>query len=306
MPETPREPLDVDLRGLTRRYGVRRGVEAVTLAVPRGSLFGFLGPNGAGKTTVIRVILGFLRPTEGTARAMGLDCWRESHKVKAQVGSIPGDLRLWPWLNGHSALKLFSRIRGVDMVKGGRRLAEQLDLDLGVRVRAMSRGMRQKLGLILALAHDPGLLVLDEPTTALDPLMQDRLREILHARAAAGRTVFFSSHTLSEVEAICQRVAIVRQGRIVADSTLDELKRQAGHDVEIVFRAGAGAAAPPAGLTLSRRSPDRWAGEHRGPLEPLLSFLAGVPVEDVTIRKPDLEQLFRRYYDAPGGEGAGG
>ncbi len=284
---------------LTRRYGARRGVENVSLSIPEGSLYGFLGPNGAGKTTTIRVLLGFLRATSGSAHILGHDCWRRGHTVRAQVGAIPGDLRLWPWFTGLSALRLFGRIRGLNLLSRGRQLADELELDLSVRVRAMSRGTRQKLGLILALAHDPRILILDEPTTGLDPLIQDRLRAILKRLTSAGHTVFFSSHTLAEVEAICDRVAIVRQGRIVADSTLADLQRQAGHEVTIAFKPGAPLPAPPDFLKIDESSPRYWKGRICGEVAPLLSFLAAAPVDDVTISRPDLEALFRRFYESP-------
>src|SRR5262249_26093722 len=176
---------------LTRRYGRRRGVERVSLTVPEGVLFGFLGPNGAGKTTTIRVLLGFLRPSSGAARIFGRDCWRESKAIKRDVGYLPGDLRLPPWMTGASALSIFGAVRGQVLTRAGRELAERFDLDLSVKVREMSRGMRQKLGLILALAHEPRLLVLDEPTSALDPLMQQTLHELLRQLAATGHTIFF-------------------------------------------------------------------------------------------------------------------
>jgi ABC-2 type transport system ATP-binding protein len=290
----------IHVEGLTRRYGARRGVENVHLSIPQGALYGFLGPNGAGKTTTIRVLLGFLRATTGSARIFGLDCWRDSARIKAEVGAIPGDLRLWPWMNGHSALRLFGTIRRRDLGERGRALAEELELDLGVKVRAMSRGMRQKLGLILALAHEPRVLVLDEPTTALDPLMQDRLRGMLRRMARAGHTVFFSNHTLGEVEDLCERVAIVRKGRIVADSTVEDLRRSAGHDVVMMWRDGEGARSVPAMLTLHERTDRRWAGKFMGEhVAPLLAFFAehASALDDVSITRPDLETLFMRYYD---------
>jgi ABC-2 type transport system ATP-binding protein len=293
----------IEIEGLTRTYGSRRGIQDVNLRIPEGSLYGFLGPNGAGKTTTIRVLLGFLRATSGSARVLGLDCWRQSELVKAQVGAIPGDLRLWSWLTGRSALSLFGSIRGVDIRANGMKLAEALELDMSARVRAMSRGMRQKLGLILALSHRPKVLVLDEPTTALDPLMQERLRGILRAVAREGSTVFFSSHTLGEVETLCDRVAIVRQGRIVADSTLTDLQKEAGLDVTIEWAATlegrlASAGDAPEGLVIEERTEMKWKGRFRGPVQPLLRHLGGVPVADITIARPDLESLFRRYYDA--------
>src|SRR5207247_1315609 len=152
----------IQLDNLTRRYGRRRGVESLSFSVGEGALFGFLGPNGAGKTTTIRVLLGFLRPTSGAAKIFGLDCWRDSKAIKRDIGYLPGDLRLPAWMDGANALSIFGAVRGRDLAGAGRELAEKFDLDLRVKVRDMSRGMRQKLGLILALAHSPRLLVLDE------------------------------------------------------------------------------------------------------------------------------------------------
>jgi ABC-2 type transport system ATP-binding protein len=282
---------------LTRRYGARRGIEDVSLNVPQGALYGFLGPNGAGKTTTIRVLLGLMRPTSGTARVLGLDAWKKSRDVKAQLGYIPGDLRLYPWLNGKTAVSLFGRIRGIDMTAKAKELAEMFDLDLSVKVRRMSRGMRQKLGLVLSLAPAPRLLILDEPTSALDPLMQDRLQDYLQLVASKGTTVFFSSHTLGEVERLCERVAIVREGKIVADDTLDALKRKAGHEVEVQW-AGDGSRGVDVlpGLVLSTRSDVVWRGMYHGEIGALTAWLGGKQVEDVMIRRPDLETLFRKYY----------
>jgi ABC-2 type transport system ATP-binding protein len=289
----------IQTQQLTRLYGHRRGISDVNLAIEAGSLYGFLGPNGAGKTTTIRVLLGFLRPSFGEARIFGRDCWRESALIKEQVGYVPGDLRLWPWLTGHSALSLFSRIRGREMRSEGQRLAEVFELDLSVKVRSMSRGMRQKLGLILAMAHRPKLLVLDEPSSALDPLMQDRFRELLREAAGRGSTVFFSSHTLSEVEALCERVAIVKSGRIVADSTLESLRKQARQEVSISWADGVGERIErPRFLRLRSATADSWTGyiEDQS-LRDFIEFLRGKPVSDLRITRPDLETIFRRYYD---------
>lgn len=300
----------IHVADLTRTYGSRRGIQSVNLSISEGSLYGFLGPNGAGKTTTIRVLLGFLRATSGHARVFGLDAWKMSHRIKAEVGAIPGDLRLWPWLTGMSALKLFGRVRQRDLIPKGKSLADELELDLKVRVRAMSRGMRQKLGLILALAHEPRLLILDEPTTGLDPLMQDRLREILRRMAKRGHTVFFSSHTLGEVESLCDRVAIVREGRIVADDTLVALQRAAGHEITIAWKLPnhslhrgevveeLAPSHPPAFLRLTEQTATRWVGALQGPVSQLLDYLARKPVEDLTIARPDLESLFRRFYQS--------
>ncbi len=284
---------------LTRSYGARRGIEGLDLSVPAGSLFGFLGPNGSGKTTAIRVLLGFLRPTSGRARVLGMDPWRDSPRIKAEVGYLPGDLRLYPWLTGAAALRLFGAIRRRDLEREGRELAERFDLDLEVKAREMSRGTRQKLGLVLAMAHRPRLLVLDEPTSSLDPLMQDRLRRHLRALAAAGHTVFFSSHTLAEVDDLCDRVAILREGRLVEEAALEELRRRSPREVILRWKSGGEAACdPPPFLEVVDRSGGTWTGLLRGSSAELVRWAAPRPIEDLSIGQPDLEVLFRRYYEA--------
>ena len=283
---------------LTRRYGSRRGIEALNLLVPEGSLFGFLGPNGAGKTTTIRVLLGFLRPTTGAATILDRDCWRDSPSIKADVGYLPGDLRLYPWMNGEAALAIFGAARRCDLKREGHHLSERFALDLAVKVRQMSRGMRQKLGLILAMAHRPELLILDEPSSSLDPLMQEALREHLQDLARQGHTIFFSSHSLDEIERLCDRVAIVRDGRLVADETLEALRRRAGHEVSIRF-ADANVAQqlqPPPILVVHRREGSHWEASLQGSVEELIRWLAPQAIGDLTIGRPDLESLFRRYY----------
>ena len=283
---------------LRRTYGERVGVDSIDLRVGSGTIFGFLGPNGAGKTTTIRILLGFLRPSGGSAQVLGLDCWRDSHRIKRDVGYLPSDLRLYDWMTAESALSVVGRVRGMELSKAGLALAERFELEPDVRVRAMSRGTRQKLGIVLALAHEPRLLVLDEPTSGLDPLMQDELARALRERAAAGCTVFFSSHTLSEVESICDRVAIVRRGRIVEDEGLEELRRRALRTVELRFASAEACARaePPAVLTSVTRGERSWRGELDGPAGVLREWLARQEVEDFSVSPPDLEALFRGFY----------
>jgi ABC-2 type transport system ATP-binding protein len=269
-------------------------------------LFGFLGPNGAGKTTTIRVMLGLLRPTLGAARIFDLDCWRDTKAIKCDVGYLPGDLRLPSWMTGESALAIFGAVRGRDIAVAGRALAGRFDLDMKVKVREMSRGMRQKLGLILAMAHAPRLLVLDEPTSSLDPLMQQVLHQLLRDHATAGHTVFFSSHSLGEVDQLCERVAILRDGALVADESLATLRERAGHDVVVRWQdeSYASRVQPPPFLKLTRRDGAVWQGILEGPPGPLVDFLAGKPVEELTIGRPDLESLFRRFYEQEPREGS--
>ncbi len=281
--------------GLTKRYGRVSALCDLDLCVPAGRLFGFLGPNGAGKTTALRLLLGLLRASGGRAEVLGRDAWREGPELRRAVGYLPGDVRFYDWMTGAEVLRFLDRTRGGGALRERQRLTEQFALDLRKRIRDYSRGMKQKLGLIAALMHRPQLLILDEPTTALDPLVRETLAEELRAAVAEGRTVLFSSHTLAEVEALCDEVAILRAGRLVEQERVEVLRRRALRHVEVTFRDGHLATPPPA-LDVSRRSPGHLAGVWRGPVGPLLAWLAQVPVEDVTLAPPDLEDLFLAYY----------
>jgi len=287
----------IEIRELSRYYGRHIGVENISFSVPEASLFGFLGPNGAGKTTAIRVLLGFLRPSSGLASIFGYDCWRDSSRIKQDVGYLPGDLRLYSRMTGLQSLELFGAIRRRNVKREGSELAQRFRLDLGVRVRNMSRGMRQKLGLILTMAHRPRLLVLDEPTASLDPLMQDELRNQLRTLARAGHTVFFSSHTLSEVEQLCDRVAILREGQLVVDATLEDLRRRSRREVTVRWRdASAAGQTPPPCLELRESDGRNWSCLLMGDVRELVHWVAGQPIADLHIGWPDLEALFREYY----------
>ncbi len=285
-------------QGLTKRYGRRIGIERLSLSVPEANLFGFLGPNGAGKTTTIRLLLGLLKPDEGDARIFRLNCWRDSHRIKSEVGYLPGDLHLYPWLTCTIALRIFGGTRGRDLTAVGGAVAQDFELDPNVPVRAMSRGMRQKLGIVLALAHRPRLLVLDEPTASLDPLMQIKLYEHLRELASAGHTVLFSSHTLSEVEQLCDRVAILRRGRLVADEALDDLRARARRSVTIRWKKATGPkdSSPPPFLDVHEYRDMEWHASLTGPVMELVRWSARQPIEDLTIARPDLSTLFRQYY----------
>jgi ABC-2 type transport system ATP-binding protein len=294
----------ISTQRLTKRYGRRVGIESIDLDVPSGALFGFLGPNGSGKTTTIRTLLGFLRPSTGAAQIFGLDCWTAGRLIRRDVGYLPGDLRLYPGWTARTALSVCSAIRRLDARAAGDRLAERLGLDPGVAVRRMSRGMRQKLGLILALAHDPRLLVLDEPTSSLDPLVQDQVLLLLRELASAGRTVFFSSHSLGEVERLCDRVAIVREGKLVADESLANLRARAPRQVLIRWAEGTDTARiePAPGLELSRSDRHCWEGSLRGPVPGFLRWAHDKPLADLALGEPDLARLFRDYYERRAGE----
>ena len=246
----------LDVQSLTKSYGPNRGVRDVTFDVAEGEVFGFLGPNGAGKTTTIRLIMGFLRPDSGHATVAGLDCWKDSVAVKRLVGYLPGEMALDPGLTGGQLLEYFANLRNratpgtVDPAYVAR-LVERFGLDPSRKFRQYSHGNKQKVGLIQAFMHRPRLLLLDEPTSGLDPLNQQEFARLVGETRAEGRTVFLSSHILSEVEALCDRVAIIREGQLVHVGTLASLRASPDASLEQSFlrlyAAGtdSAAAAPP-------------------------------------------------------------
>lgn len=277
-------------------------MQTLSLDVPQGSVYGFLGPNGAGKTTTIRVLLGFLRPSDGEANIFGKDCWRDGCEIKQDVGYLPGDFRLYHWMTGLAALRWIGQVRGQDVLTHGRELSEAFGLDLSRRVREMSRGTRQKLGLVLAMAHQPKLLILDEPTASLDPVMQQCLQKRLRELADHGHTVFFSSHTLSEVDRLCDRVAIVREGELVTEQPLEALRASAVHRVMVRWKNTAAANTDtPDFLTNLQRNGLTLTADLDGPVQRFVGWIQGRDYDDLSIGPPDLEALFHHFYENGGG-----
>jgi len=289
--------ISIETFALTKYYGRRRGIADLFLQVPRGSIFGFLGPNGAGKTTTIRLLLGFLRPSVGTAVVNGCDIIRHSPHIRRMVGYLPGEVRLFNHLTGAKILRFLAGLRGQQDLTHASRLASALDLDLSVKVRNYSRGMRQKLGLIQAMMHRPNLLILDEPTNSLDPLVQQTVYELLEQFAREGGTVFFSSHIISEVERICDQVAIVRNGRLVANDTVEKLRRKSLQHVRLVLGGDCRLPQPLPDDLQMIQSQDRQAYfTWKGPMDGLIKYLSAVDVEHLTIEPPSLEEVFLEFY----------
>ena len=210
-------------KDLCRTYGSRRGISDVNLTINAGEIFGFLGPNGAGKSTAIRVLMGLLRASSGTARIFGKDCWREGSTIRRDIGYVAGDVRLYSWLTTRRGLRMISKIHGRDLLPNGLRLAERFRLEPDLVIRKMSRGNRQKVALVLALAHAPQLVILDEPTSGLDPNQVIAIRALIKDLSKT-KTVVVSTHIMQEVEAICENVIIINKGKIVADDTLTGLR----------------------------------------------------------------------------------
>ena len=287
----------IETFALTQYYGRRRGIQDVWVLVPAGTIYGFLGPNGAGKTTTIRALLGFLRPTSGTARVAGYDIRRETLNVRRHTGYLPGEVRLFNRLTGYGTLKYFAQLRGTNCRTRAEELARLLDLDLNVKVRYYSRGMRQKLGLIQAMMHRPAVLILDEPTNSLDPLIQQVVYDLLRDYTAEGGTVFFSSHIISEVERICDRVGIIREGKLVADDAIEQLRQKSMQHVRLVLKTGSRLPDPlPEGMRLMRSDGGQIHLLVEGPAELLRRLLVNLELEYLTIEPPSLEEVFLRFY----------
>ena len=287
----------IDIDGLTKFYGDVRGVEDVSLAVERGEVFGFLGPNGAGKSTAIRALLGLLKPTEGSAYLLGAPVTDRAalRSAKHHVGHVPGDVRFYDGLTGRRVLDYFERLRG-----GERRaeLSERFPAPFDRPIRTYSKGNRQKLALVQAFMHDPAVVVMDEPTAGLDPLVQETFYDFLDAECERGTTVLLSSHVLSEVRRVCDRVAIIRNGRLVAVESVAELLAERGTVVHARLRES-----PPLdafdvpGVTAREYADDGSLRLVVGTeFDPLIEALAAYTVEDLDVREASIEDVFLHFY----------
>ena len=287
--------------GLGKRYGRTVALEALGLEVPRGEVYGYLGPNGSGKTTTIRLLLGLHRPSAGRAELFGIDAWRDPVAAHRRVAYVAGEPFLWPSLTSDETFAFLASLRGGTDEAYRRLLVERFQLDTEKRVRALSKGNRQKVQLIAAFASRADLLILDEPTSGLDPLMEVAFRETVVEAKERGQTVFLSSHILSEVEALCDRVGILRAGRLVDEGTLSELRHLSAQTIEVTFDGS-----PPSldgldGVRVAAAGPNALRLEISGSVGPAIAALAGHPVLALSSREPSLEEIFLHHYDTSDG-----
>ena len=290
---------------LRKSYGPVQALRGVDLEVRRGEIFGFLGPNGAGKTTTIRCLLDLIRPDGGTIRVLGIDPQADPVAVQARSGYLPGELRLYDNLTARRQLRFLSDMRGGNADWDfARELVQQLDLAMDRPIKNLSKGNKQKIGVVQALMHRPELLLLDEPTAGLDPLMQREVLGLIEQARADGATVFFSSHVMSEVQTIADRVAMIRQGEIVEVADTRSLIDRAMREVTVTFKEAVSpeALAKVPGVTLLSRNDGgmRVILQVKGDMEALIGALDGMPVRELETSKPSLEEVFLRYYEEPG------
>lgn len=303
----------IETQNLTKVYRSRRretvALSELSLEIKQGEIFGYLGPNGAGKTTTIRLLLDLIRPTSGSARVLGMDVREDAQRIHKTVGFMPGELNLWKGRTGKQTIRYLANVRGnVDaQMQEAQRIAERLDLDLTKKVQEYSTGNRRKLGLVLALMHKPELLILDEPTSGLDPLMQQIFNQMMREVRDEGRTVFLSSHVLSEVQAICDRVGILRDGKLQAVENVEELTRVDFRIVEVLFKD-----IPENGMVKSIEAiegvSEVEARNHHvrfkllGDFDPVLRAASDGYIKDIHVEEPTLEEIFLSFYGSANGK----
>lgn len=290
----------IETSGLTKTYtrGARPALDGLNLTVHRGEIFGYLGPNGAGKTTTIKLLLDLIRPTTGSATLLGMNAQRDAVDLHRKIGFMPGELNLWQHYTGRQVIDYLGRVRGGKDETSVKALVQQLDLDLSKTVRSYSSGNRRKIGLVIALMHRPELLILDEPTGGLDPLMQQIFNQMMLDVRAEGRTVFLSSHILSEVQAICDRVGILRDGKLQTVERVTDLTRAQFHWVTVKLRGQAAPAllANVPGVSDVTVDDSALRFKLRGDIDPVLRALSGEYVREIVSQDPSLEEIFLTYY----------
>lgn len=290
----------ISIERLTRDYGRGRGVFDVSFAVGQGEAFGFLGPNGAGKTTTIRHLMGFLKPQSGTCRINGMDCWEKRPEIQRTLGYVPGEIAFFDDMTGPEYLRFIQRYRGMQGDGRKKEMLERFELNPAGRVKKMSKGMKQKLGIVAALMHDPSILILDEPTSGLDPLMQNRFIELVQQEKEHGKTVLMSSHMFEEVERTCHRVGIIREGKLAAVDSVDQMKSRQQKKFIVTFENSRAAEAfVKEGLQTEALTHHRVAVTVGNNVREMIAVLNRYPVQNLSAPTQSLEEVFMQYY---GGE----
>jgi ABC-2 type transport system ATP-binding protein len=292
----------IEVKKLSKWYGSARGVEDLSFSIERGEIFGYLGPNGSGKTTTIRCLMGLLRPTSGDCLVLGERIIPGRATQHTHIGYLPGEFRIWPGLTARRSLGILARLgNGKNISERQNKLAERLNLNLDRHVRTLSKGNRQKVGVLYAFQHQPEVLILDEPTIGLDPLVRQVVLELIREAAQAGSTILLSSHDLSEVAAVCGRAAILREGRLNELATISKIVQQGQRRLKVWFAEGTQVPSLPvdklSGVRLIQQEPEILHLAYQGSIGPLLKWLAQYPVDRISTPQTSLEEAFIQYYN---------
>src|SRR5579875_1029633 len=291
----------IEISGLYKSYGNVQAVKGITMNIAHGEIFGFLGPNGAGKTTTIRCMLDLIRPTAGSIRILGYDAQRERQQVHRQIGYLPGDVRLPGDMTGRQVISYFADLQGLEPVRL-KELVARFDVELKGQLKSYSKGMRQKIGIVLAFMCNPTLLILDEPTAGLDPLMQKTFNEFLLEERARGKTIFMSSHIMSDVEKVCQRVAVIRRGELITVEAVEALREKAGQHVTVEFGDAVKAEelAQIAGVSNVSQHNHSFNLTVSGTMDPLIKAFSRHEVIRLQAEEAPLEEVFLKFYEDTG------
>ncbi len=287
----------VQTRELTKYYGKNRGIIDVTLDIREGEIFGFIGPNGAGKSTTIRTLLNFIFPTSGEARIFGRDCVRDSAKIKKDIGYLPSEISYYDEMKASEMLDYSASFYGRDLSRRKKELCDVFEVETGRKIEDLSTGNRKKVAIVQALLHEPRLLILDEPTGGLDPLMQNRFFDVLREVNRKGTTIFFSSHILSEVQKMCDRVAIIREGRILKVEKMEDLRSDKYKKVRVEFKSGISSGFSIEGMMNVKANEKHISFLYNGKVDELIASLSDSSVENLWIEEPDLDEVFMHYYN---------
>lgn len=287
----------ITANGLTMQYRSGKGIFDLCFTIQEGETFGYLGPNGAGKTTTIRTLLGFVKANRGSCSINGLDCWRDAARIQRVLGYIPGEIAYINGLKGNEFLQLLSDMRSTKNHTRQKELSARFEIDSNMPIRKMSKGMKQKIGIIAAFMHDPAIYILDEPTNGLDPLMQRRFVDLILEEKRRGKTILMSSHMFEEVERTCERAGIIRDGRLVAVEDISQLKNERQKKYIVTLENDEDALVlERADLRLFKLSPHRWEVTVGGSTNSFIRLLSAVTVENLEVSTLDLEEIFLRYY----------
>lgn len=286
----------IKITNLTKDYGSKKGVFHLTFDVKKGEIMGFLGPNGAGKTTTIRQLMGFIRPNEGSVTIKGMDCYKEAHKIQDHLGYLPGEIAFMDDMNGKEFIRFIGNMKGMKAETRAKELIEFFELDTNGRIEKMSKGMKQKIGLVCAFMNNPDILILDEPTSGLDPLMQNKFVSLLLEEKKKGKTILMSSHIFEEIEKTCDRTVIIKEGEIVAIEEMEELRKNKKKKFEFVFEKEKEArefVGKYPGAQLEQKTVTLLTG---GNIDCLLKEVSKYTIKDINIKLQTLEELFMNFY----------